>query len=73
MIKIQQENFNLEEEIGAIKFKHANVGAVSTFIGYVRNVNNNKKVTSIDLEVYRDMALTSLEKICKDAKKNGAL
>ena len=73
MIKIQQENFNLEKEISAIKFKHTNVGAVSTFIGYVRNVNNNKKVTSIDLEVYRDMALNSLEKICKDAKKKWGL
>ena len=73
MIKIQQENFNLEEEISAIKFKHTNVGAVSTFIGYVRNVNNNKKVTSIDLEVYRDMAINSLEKICTDAKKKWGL
>ena len=73
MIKIQQENFNLEEEISAIKFKHTNIGAVSTFIGYVRNVNNNKKVTSIDLEVYRDMAINSLEKICTDAKKKWGL
>ena len=73
MIKIQKENFDLEKEIDAIKFKHANVGAVSTFIGYVRNINNNKKVISIDLEVYKDMALNSLEKICKDANKKWSL
>ena len=69
MIKIQQENFDLEKEIGAIKLKHRNVGAVSIFVGYVRNTNNNKDVTSIDLEVYQDMALSSLEKICKEAHK----
>jgi len=68
MIKIQQENFDLEKEINSIKFKHENVGAVSTFIGYVRDINNNKKVTSIDLEVYREMAFNSLEKICKEAQ-----
>ena len=73
MIKIQQENFNLEKEISEIKFKHENIGAVSTFIGYVRNINNNKKVTSIDIEVYQDMAINSLEKICKDAKKEWGL
>jgi molybdopterin synthase catalytic subunit len=68
MIKIQQESFDLEREINSIKFKHENVGAVSTFIGYVRDINNNKKVTSIDLEVYREMAFNSLEKICKEAQ-----
>ena len=73
MIKIQKENFDLEKEIDAIKFKHANVGAVSTFIGYVRNINNSKKVISIDLEVYLDMAHKSLEKICKDANKKWSL
>ena len=73
MIKIQQQDFDLEKEISTIKFKHAHVGAVSTFIGYVRDINNNKKVTSIDLEVYQDMALNSLEKICKDAKKKWVL
>ena len=73
MIKIQQQDFDLEKEIGAIKFKHTNVGAVSTFIGYVRDVNNNKEVTSIDLEVYQDMAFKSLKKISEEAKTKWAL
>jgi len=73
MIKIQQQDFDLEREISAIKFKHSNVGAVSTFIGYVRDINNNKEVTSIDLEVYQDMAFKSLEKISKEAKKKWKL
>ena len=51
MIKIQQQDVELEKEISAIKFKHSSVGAVSIFIGYVRDINNNKEVTSIDLEV----------------------
>jgi len=73
MIKIQKQDFDLENEINAIKFKHTNVGAVSTFIGYVRDINNNKEVTSIDLEVYRDMAFNSLEKINEEAKKKWRL
>jgi molybdopterin synthase catalytic subunit len=73
MIKIQQQDFELEKEISAIKFKHSSVGAVSIFIGYVRDINNNKEVTSIDLEVYRDMAFNSLEKINEEAKKKWRL
>ena len=50
MIKIQKENFNVEKEIQFIKDKLLEVGAVSTFIGYVKNNNDNKNVSSIDLE-----------------------
>ena len=64
MIKIQEEDFNIEDEINRIKLQHLNVGAVSTFIGYVRSLNNQQKVTSINLEVYKDMAYKSLEDIC---------
>ena len=56
MIKIQKEDFNLENEIAFIKSQHSNIGAVSTFVGYVRNINDKKNVTSIDLEVYPEMA-----------------
>ena len=62
MIKIQKENFNIEKEIQLVINKLENVGAVSTFIGYVRNTNNNKKVSSIDLELYEDMAKKTLDR-----------
>ena len=69
MIKIQEKNFNLEDEINLIKSQHSNIGAVSTFVGYVRNLNNQQKVIAIDLEVYKDMAFKSLEMICLKAQK----
>ena len=73
MIKIQKQDFDLDNEITLIKSKHKNVGAVSTFIGYVRDINNNKKVTSIDLEVYPEMAEKTLTTICNQAKKKWKL
>ena len=63
MIKIQKKDFNLEKEIKNIKENLSNVGAVSSFIGYVRDLNNNKDVKSIDLEVYNEMAIKELSKI----------
>ena len=67
MIKIQKDNFNVEEEILNIKHNLLKTGSVSTFIGYVRNENNNKKVNSIELEVYKEMAHQSLKKILQEA------
>ena len=63
MIKIQKEDFNSEVEIEKIKHLYSNVGAVTSFIGYVRDFNNHNKVKSIDLEVYSKMAYKQFEKI----------
>ncbi len=63
MIKIQKKNFNLEDEIKVIKDKHTNVGAVSTFVGYVRDFNNGNDVEYIDLDVYNEMATKELSKL----------
>ena len=68
-IKIQKKDFKIDEEVHSIKKKYSNIGAVSTFIGYVRNNNENKTVRSIELEVYKEMAVESLGSICKKAKK----
>jgi len=69
MVKIQKENFNVELEIQNIKEHLHDAGAVSIFIGYVRNTNNDKKVSSIDLEVYKSMAQKNLEDIVDNANK----
>lgn len=63
MIKVQKKNFNLEDEIKVIKDKHSNVGAVSTFVGYVRDFNNGNDVKYIDLDVYNEMATKELSKL----------
>tara|TARA_B100000965_G_C19535070_1_gene732982 strand:- start:892 stop:1308 length:417 start_codon:yes stop_codon:yes gene_type:complete len=68
MIKIQKENFNVEEEINKIKKIYSDVGAVTSFIGYVRDNNNNTNVRSINLEVYEKMAYKQFEKIIREAK-----
>ena len=68
MIKIQKEDFNVEKEVNTIKKLYTNVGAVTSFIGYVRDNNNNSKVQLINLEVYEEMAFKQLEKIIEQAK-----
>ena len=73
MIKIQKKNFNLEEEIDKIKNKHSDIGAQTSFVGYVRDLNNNKDVKYLNLEVYEEMAFKELSKIEKNALKKWSL
>jgi len=73
MIKIQKEDFNTAEEIQNIKKLHSNIGAVTSFIGYVRDNNNNQNVQSINLEVYEDMAYKQFKKIISKANSKWKL
>ena len=73
MIKIQKKNFNLEEEIEKIKNKHSDIGAQTSFVGYVRDLNNNKDVKYLNLEVYEEMAFKELSKIENNALKKWSL
>ena len=73
MIKIQKEDFNIETEIELIKSSLPSVGAVTSFIGYVRDFNNNKNVNSINLEVYEKMVHKELTKITVKAKQKWEL
>ena len=67
MIKIQKGDFNIDEEISSVKKIHSSVGAVTSFVGYVRDYNNNTTVESINLEVYEKMAYKQFEKIIEEA------
>ena len=69
MIKIQKDDFSIDKELNIIKKKYPSIGAISTFVGYVRNFNNQKKVSYINLDVYGDMAHKVIEDICLKAKK----
>ena len=73
MIKVQKKDFNIDKEIQILKDKHSNVGAVNSFIGYVRDLNNNKDVKYLDLEVYKEMAIKELSKIKDQAFKKWKL
>tara|TARA_B100000674_G_C37864178_1_gene926281 strand:- start:352 stop:768 length:417 start_codon:yes stop_codon:yes gene_type:complete len=67
MIKIQKKDFNIENEITILKNQYSNVGAINIFVGYVRDLNKNKNVKYINLEVYKDMAIKELSKIKNQA------
>lgn len=46
----------------------AGVGAVSLFLGTVRNSNEGRAVTGIEYEAYRPMAAAELERVTKEVE-----
>ena len=56
------ENFNYREH-----FANPTVGGVVTFEGRVRNHNENKAVTSLEYEVYPELAQSEGQKILEEA------
>ena len=63
MIKVQSEDFSIDKEINNLLEKNNNVGALSSFMGIVRDKAKDKNLISMTLEHYPGMTE-------KDVKKN---
>ncbi len=64
---MQTTDFNLQAEHDKLREK-SSVGAVVTFSGLVRDINQGKEVSSLTLEHYPGMTEKSLTKIVEQAK-----
>jgi molybdopterin synthase catalytic subunit len=56
-IIFQTEELNVEKMLESFASKNRNSGAVLSFIGKVRPSRNKKKIKSMDIEIYEEMAL----------------
>lgn len=68
-ISIQAEDFDISEEARRLCENNEHTGAVVTFSGLVRDLDNERKVESLTLEHYPGMTETSLEKIIAEAQQ----
>ncbi|HJW26153.1 MAG TPA: molybdopterin synthase catalytic subunit MoaE [Rhodocyclaceae bacterium] len=67
-IRIQEEDFDVGAELAALRAGDARVGALASFLGLVRDVNEGAGVSEMTLEHYPGMTEKSLEKIVADAR-----
>jgi len=66
-ISVQKEDFDLGAEVKAMA-KNAKIGAVASFVGLVRDVNDGAKVGAMTLEHYPGMTEKALAAIVEEAK-----
>jgi len=72
MIKVQENDFDVNLEIKKITCQNKNIGGVGLFIGIVRD-DDDKKLRSMTLEHYPIMTEKMLEKINLEAKNRWKL
>ena len=56
-ILFQTKKLNVEQVLESFTSKNDNSGAVISFLGKVRPSRNKKKINSMDIEIYEEMAL----------------
>jgi molybdopterin synthase catalytic subunit len=67
-VRIQTEDFDAGAEIAALRRGNAKVGAVASFIGIVRDVNEGDAVKELALEHYPGMTEKAIEEIIGQAR-----
>ena len=67
-IRIQEQDFDLTTEVKALRKDDPRVGAVVTFVGTVRDMNDGSPVKGMTLEHYPGMTERSLGEIIQQAR-----
>jgi molybdopterin synthase catalytic subunit len=68
-VRIQEHDFDVSSELAALRAGDARVGAVATFVGVVRDLNDASQVRTLTLEHYPGMTEKALAQIVDDAKR----
>jgi molybdopterin synthase catalytic subunit len=71
MINITENSIDVQKVIESVY--NAGAGAVNVFIGTVRNIDDNKKVVSLEYEAYETMAASETRKIMDEVGKRWEL
>lgn len=67
-VRIQTDDFDLSAEVGQLRAQNPKVGAVVSFVGTVRDLNEGMAVAQMELEHYPGMTEQSLAAIVAEAR-----
>ena len=72
-VRVQHEDFDVGAEVARLRAGNPKVGAVASFIGVVRDLNDAADVATMTLEHYPGMTEKALAAIVEQAKARWAL
>jgi molybdopterin synthase catalytic subunit len=67
-VRIQTEDFDVGAETAAMRKDNPAIGAIASFVGVVRDVNEGDTVSRMTLEHYPGMTEKSIEEIIRQAR-----
>ena len=68
-VRVQAGDFDVGEEIARLRAADRSVGAIASFIGTVRDVNDAATITGLTLEHYPGMTEAALDDIVEEARR----
>ena len=67
-VRIQEADFDLGAELAVLRAGDTRIGALASFVGLVRDINDGSHVSEMTLEHYPGMTEKALEEIVTEAK-----
>ena len=67
-VRVQEADFDLNAELTALRARDARIGALASFVGLVRDINDGAGVSEMTLEHYPGMTEKALEAIVDEAR-----
>jgi molybdopterin synthase catalytic subunit len=67
-VRVQTEDFDIGAEMAAMRRGNPKIGAIASFVGVVRDLNEGADVAEMTLEHYPGMTEKALEKIVAEAR-----
>jgi len=68
-VSVQTQDFNLADEVAALRADDTRVGAVCSFIGTVRDRSEGAEVSSMELEHYPGMTEKAIESMIDETQR----
>ncbi len=72
-VRVQHEDFDVGREVARLRAGNPRIGAVASFIGVVRDLNEGASVAGMTLEHYPGMTERSIARIIEDAKSRWSI
>ena len=67
-VSVQTEDFDVSHEIAAVRRDNPRIGAIASFVGVVRDLNDGDSVAEMTLEHYPGMTEKSIDDIITEAR-----
>lgn len=70
MVRVQKEDFSIDEEINRVKASSGDIGGIVVFLGIGRGTSRGRSIKKLDFEHYPGMAEKKLNEIREQALKD---
>ncbi len=67
-VRVQEQDFDISAEIAAMRSGNPKIGAIASFVGVVRDINEGDSVATMSLEHYPGMTEKSIAIIIDEAR-----